>query len=61
MIEEAGALAFRAGTDVVRNPFYQTRMIPSTTGLDSEDWYKRAEAWHQGWKREAIKRRSSET
>ncbi len=61
MIEEAGALAFRAGTDAVRNPFYQTRMIPSTTGLNGEEWRMRAEAWHEGWKREANRAKSNRT
>jgi hypothetical protein len=55
MIEEAGALAFRAGTSALNNPFHRTRTHPAITGMPGENWLPRAAAWQTGWKREADK------
>ena len=48
-LQRAGSAARAAGIGALMNPFYQSGLMPATTGETVHDWQAKVEAWDQGW------------
>src|SRR5580698_4670510 len=49
-----GASARSLGRDLLSNPFYAAKGMPSVTGEKFEEWHAKAVAWEVGWRAEVA-------
>jgi hypothetical protein len=50
--EKDGASARALGRDLLSNPYYAAKGMPSVTGEKLEEWHAKAVAWEVGWRAE---------
>jgi hypothetical protein len=56
-----GASARSLGRDLLSNPFYAAKGMPSITGEKLEEWHAKAVAWEVGWRAEDSSRAGADT
>jgi len=55
-----GASARALGRDLLSNPYYAAKGMPSVTGEKLEEWHAKAVAWDVGWRAEDSTRASTD-
>jgi hypothetical protein len=58
---KAGASARSLGRDLLSNPYYAAKGMPSITGEKLEEWHAKAVAWEVGWRAEDSSRAGADT
>ena len=56
-----GASARALGRDLLSNPYYAAKGMPSVTGEKLEEWHAKAVAWEVGWRAEDSIRAGTDT
>jgi hypothetical protein len=56
-----GASARSLGRDLLSNPYYAAKGMPSVTGEKLEEWHAKAVAWEVGWRAEDSIRAGADT
>jgi hypothetical protein len=59
--EKDGASARSLGRDLLSNPYYAAKGMPSITGEKLEEWHAKAVAWEVGWRAEDSSRAGADT
>jgi hypothetical protein len=56
-----GSSARALGQDLLSNPYYAAKGMPSVTGEKLEEWHAKAVAWEVGWRAEDSMRAGADT